>query len=72
MLVTFDEKNSQNLHRYSAPSYLTGMGGSPMEAVRARLPDLCRLSDVGQPVQHDTQLRRMVGALQHHEALPVR
>ena len=27
MLVTFYEKNSQNLHRYNAPSYLTGMGG---------------------------------------------
>jgi dipeptidyl aminopeptidase/acylaminoacyl peptidase len=33
MLVTFYEKNSQNLHRYSAPSFLTGMGGSPMQAV---------------------------------------
>jgi dipeptidyl aminopeptidase/acylaminoacyl peptidase len=33
MIVTFYEKNSQNLHRYSAPSYLTGMGASPMEAV---------------------------------------
>jgi dipeptidyl aminopeptidase/acylaminoacyl peptidase len=33
MLVTFYEKNSQNLHRYNAPSYLTGMGASPMEAV---------------------------------------
>jgi poly(3-hydroxybutyrate) depolymerase len=33
MLVTFYEKNSQNMHRYNAPSYLTGMGGSPMQAV---------------------------------------
>ena len=33
MLVTFYEKNSQNMHRYSAPSYLTGMGASPIEAV---------------------------------------
>ncbi|HEV8496552.1 MAG TPA: prolyl oligopeptidase family serine peptidase [Gemmatimonadaceae bacterium] len=33
MLVNFYEKNSQNLHRYSAPSYLTGMGSSPMQAV---------------------------------------
>ena len=33
MIVTFYEKNSQNLHRYSAPSYLSGMGSSPMEAV---------------------------------------
>jgi dipeptidyl aminopeptidase/acylaminoacyl peptidase len=44
MLVTFYEKNSQNLHRYSAPSYLTGMGGSPMEAVSrgylTMLPDI--------------------------------
>ncbi len=32
MLVTFYEKNSQNLHRYNAPSYLTGMGSSPMQA----------------------------------------
>ncbi len=27
MLVTFYEKNSQNMHRYNAPSFLTGMGG---------------------------------------------
>jgi dipeptidyl aminopeptidase/acylaminoacyl peptidase len=44
MLVTFYEKNSQNLHRYNAPSYLTGMGSSPMEAVSkgyiAMLPDI--------------------------------
>jgi dipeptidyl aminopeptidase/acylaminoacyl peptidase len=44
MLVTFYEKNSQNLHRYNAPSYLTGMGGSPMEAVSrgyiTMLPDI--------------------------------
>jgi dipeptidyl aminopeptidase/acylaminoacyl peptidase len=33
MIVTFYEKNSQNLNRYSAPSYLTGMGSSPIEAV---------------------------------------
>ena len=33
MLVNFYEKNSQNLHRYSAPSFLTGMGSSPVEAV---------------------------------------
>jgi len=44
MLVTFYEKNSQNLHRYNAPSYLTGMGSSPMEAVSrgyiTMLPDV--------------------------------
>jgi dipeptidyl aminopeptidase/acylaminoacyl peptidase len=44
MLVTFYEKNSQNLHRYNAPSYLTGMGASPMEAVSrgylTMLPDV--------------------------------
>jgi dienelactone hydrolase len=44
MLVTFYEKNSQNLHRYNAPSYLTGMGGSPMAAVSkgyiTMLPDI--------------------------------
>jgi dipeptidyl aminopeptidase/acylaminoacyl peptidase len=33
MIVTFYEKNSQNMHRYNAPTYLTGMGSSPMEAV---------------------------------------
>ena len=33
MIVSFYEKNSQNMHRYSAPSYLTGMGGLPMQAV---------------------------------------
>lgn len=32
MLVNFYEKNSQNLHRYSAPSYLTGMGSMPIQA----------------------------------------
>jgi len=44
MLVTFYEKNSANLHRYSAPSYLTGMGSVPMEAVSrgyvTMLPDV--------------------------------
>jgi dipeptidyl aminopeptidase/acylaminoacyl peptidase len=44
MIVTFYEKNSQSLHRYNAPSYLTGMGGSPMQAVSAgtltMLPDV--------------------------------
>ncbi|MEO6239523.1 MAG: prolyl oligopeptidase family serine peptidase, partial [Vicinamibacterales bacterium] len=44
MLVTFYEKNSQNMHRYNSPSYLTGMGSSPMEAVSrgyiAMLPDV--------------------------------
>ncbi len=33
MLVNFYEKNTQNLNRYSSPSYLTGMGSSPVEAV---------------------------------------
>jgi dipeptidyl aminopeptidase/acylaminoacyl peptidase len=44
MLVTFYEKNSQNLHRYSAPSFLTGMGASLMESVSrgyvTMLPDI--------------------------------
>jgi dipeptidyl aminopeptidase/acylaminoacyl peptidase len=44
MIVTFYEKNSQGLHRYAAPSYLTGMGASPMEAVSrgylTMLPDV--------------------------------
>ena len=44
MIVTFYEKNSQNMHRYNAPSYLTGLGGSPMEAVSrgylTMLPDI--------------------------------
>ncbi len=33
MIVSFYEKNSQNMHRYVAPSFLTGMGALPMEAV---------------------------------------
>ena len=33
MLVNFYEKNSQNLHHYTPPSYLTGMGSSPVEGV---------------------------------------
>jgi dipeptidyl aminopeptidase/acylaminoacyl peptidase len=44
MIVTFYEKNSQNMHRYNAPSYLTGMGGSPIEALSrgyiTMLPDI--------------------------------
>jgi acetyl esterase/lipase len=32
MLVNFYEKNSQNLHRYSAPSFITGMGSMPIQA----------------------------------------
>ncbi len=44
MLVTFYEKNSQNMHRYSAPSYLTGMGGMPTQALShgyiTMLPDI--------------------------------
>jgi dipeptidyl aminopeptidase/acylaminoacyl peptidase len=33
MLVSFYEKNSQNMHRYTPPSFLTGMGGMPVEAL---------------------------------------
>jgi dipeptidyl aminopeptidase/acylaminoacyl peptidase len=33
MIVSFYEKNSQNLHRYAAPNFITGMGSTPMEAV---------------------------------------
>ena len=33
MLVSFYEKNSQNLNRYTPPSFLTGMGSLPIEAV---------------------------------------
>ncbi|HEX7122911.1 MAG TPA: prolyl oligopeptidase family serine peptidase, partial [Gemmatimonadaceae bacterium] len=33
MLVSFYEKNSQNLHRYGMPSFLTGMGSLPTEAL---------------------------------------
>jgi dipeptidyl aminopeptidase/acylaminoacyl peptidase len=44
MIVTFYEKNSQNMHRYNAPSYLTGMGSSAMEATSrgyiTMLPDI--------------------------------
>ena len=44
MIVNFYEKNSQNLHRYSAPSYLSGMGSSPIQAVSegylTMLPDI--------------------------------
>jgi dienelactone hydrolase len=44
MLVTFYEKNSQNLHRYPAPNYLSSMGSIPMEAVSkgylTMLPDV--------------------------------
>jgi dipeptidyl aminopeptidase/acylaminoacyl peptidase len=33
MLVNFYEKNSQNLHRYMSPTYLSGMGSLPVEAL---------------------------------------
>jgi dipeptidyl aminopeptidase/acylaminoacyl peptidase len=33
MLVSFYEKNSQNLNRYTPPSFITGMGALPVEAV---------------------------------------
>ncbi len=32
MLVNFYEKNSQNMYRYSAPSFLSSMGSMPIEA----------------------------------------
>jgi dipeptidyl aminopeptidase/acylaminoacyl peptidase len=44
MIVTFYEKNSQNLHRHAAPSFLASMGSIPMQAVSkgylAMLPDV--------------------------------
>jgi dipeptidyl aminopeptidase/acylaminoacyl peptidase len=44
MIVTFYEKNSQNLHRYPAPSLLASMGSIPIEAVSkgyiTMLPDV--------------------------------
>jgi len=33
MLVTFYEKNSQNMHRYTPPSFMGSMGAMPVEAV---------------------------------------
>jgi dipeptidyl aminopeptidase/acylaminoacyl peptidase len=33
MIVTFYERNSSRLHGYEAPSFITGMGQIPMEAV---------------------------------------
>ena len=33
MLVSFYEKNSQNFNHYTAPSFITGMGALPVEAV---------------------------------------
>ena len=33
MIVTFYERNSQNMHRYTSPSFVTGMGSLPVEAV---------------------------------------
>ena len=44
MLVTFYEKNSQTMNRYTPPSYITGMGNMPIEAVSrgyiTMLPDV--------------------------------
>jgi dipeptidyl aminopeptidase/acylaminoacyl peptidase len=33
MIVSFYEKNSQNMHRYTPPSFITGMGTIPVEAL---------------------------------------
>ena len=33
MIVSFYEKNSQNMHRYTPPSFVTGMGSLPVEAL---------------------------------------
>lgn len=33
MIVTFYEENASNLNRYQAPSYVTGMGAVPVQAV---------------------------------------
>ncbi len=44
MIVIFYEKNSQNMHNYSAPAYLPSMGRMPMQATSdgylAMLPDV--------------------------------
>ncbi len=44
MIVTFYEKNSQNMHRYPSPNFVTGMGSIPTEAVSkgylTMLPDV--------------------------------
>jgi len=44
MLVIFYEKNSQNMHQYSAPAYLPSMGRMPVQAVSdgylTMLPDI--------------------------------
>ena len=44
MIVTFYEKNSQNLHRYPTPSFLASMGSIPIQAVSegylAMIPDI--------------------------------
>jgi dipeptidyl aminopeptidase/acylaminoacyl peptidase len=44
MIVIFYEKNSQNMHIYSAPAYLPSMGRMPMQATSAgylaMLPDI--------------------------------
>lgn len=33
MMVSFYEENASNLHRYQAPSFITGMGAVPVQAV---------------------------------------
>jgi dipeptidyl aminopeptidase/acylaminoacyl peptidase len=44
MVVNFYESNSQNLHRYTAPTYITSMGSSPIQLVSegylTMLPDI--------------------------------
>lgn len=44
MLVTFYEENASNLNRYQAPSFVTGMGAVPLQAVSegyiTMLPDV--------------------------------
>ena len=44
MIVTFYEKNSQGMHRYPSPNFVTGMGSIPVSAVSrgylTMLPDV--------------------------------
>src|SRR6185503_8143815 len=44
MIVTFYERNSQNMHTYTAPSFIASMGSMPVEAVSrgyiTMLPDV--------------------------------
>ena len=57
MIVTFYEKNSQNMHVYTPPVYMVSMGRMPTQAIERRLPD----DDAGRPLPDRFVAQRHAG-----------